>query len=131
MHVNLENKLEILLNQRIWFPLLGLLKWRHAGCKKVASNLKSLPLRFLYHFIASTVQCRIGSFTKVTADEIWLLEIEITGTKINHACFIINKMIKVMKDKDKKAKSKKKDISAVSVCTPLCHSHPSLCQDFG
>ena len=25
------------------------------GCKKVASNLKSLPLRFLHHFIASTV----------------------------------------------------------------------------
>ena len=28
---------------------------REPGCKKVASNLKSLPLRFLHHFIASTV----------------------------------------------------------------------------
>ena len=31
---------------------------RELGCKKVVSNLKSLSLRFLHHFIASTVQCR-------------------------------------------------------------------------
>ena len=28
---------------------------REPNCKKVASNLKSLPLRFLHHFIASIV----------------------------------------------------------------------------
>ena len=28
---------------------------REPGCKKVASNLKSLPLRFLHHFIASSI----------------------------------------------------------------------------
>ena len=28
------------------------------GCKKMASNLKSLPLQFLHHFIASTIQCK-------------------------------------------------------------------------
>ena len=31
------------------------------GCKKTTSNIKSLPLQFLYHFIASTIQCRTGS----------------------------------------------------------------------
>ena len=28
---------------------------RRPGCKKMASNLKSLSLRFLHHFITSTV----------------------------------------------------------------------------
>ena len=28
---------------------------REPNCKKVASNLKSLPLRFLHHFITSTI----------------------------------------------------------------------------
>ena len=28
---------------------------RELGCKKTASNLKSLPLWFLHHFIASTI----------------------------------------------------------------------------
>ena len=32
---------------------------REPSCKKVAFNLKSLLLRFLHHFITSTVQCRI------------------------------------------------------------------------
>ena len=73
--------------------------------KKVASNLKSMPLRFLHHVITSTVQCRTGSFTKMIANDILLLEMAITGTKINLACFIMNKMIKVMKDKDKEAKT--------------------------
>ena len=31
---------------------------REPSCKKMASNLKSFLLRFLHHFIASTVQCR-------------------------------------------------------------------------
>ena len=44
------------------------------GCKKMASNLKSLPLRFLHHFIASIIQCRTGSFAKVTAEDVWLLQ---------------------------------------------------------
>ena len=43
---------------------------RELGCKKVAFDLKSLPLRFLHHFIASSVQCRIGAFTKLTTDDI-------------------------------------------------------------
>ena len=42
---------------------------RELGCKKVASNLKSLSLRFLHHFIASTVQCRTGSFAKLTTEK--------------------------------------------------------------
>ena len=46
---------------------------REPGCKKVASNLKSLPLRFLHHFIVSTIQCRTGSFSKLTTDDIWCL----------------------------------------------------------
>ena len=28
---------------------------REPDCKKIASNLKSLPLQFLHHFIASTI----------------------------------------------------------------------------
>ena len=55
------------------------------GCKKVASNLKSLPPRFLHHFFASTIQYRTGSFVKLTTDDIWLLKMASTGTKINLA----------------------------------------------
>ena len=80
----------------------------HAGSKKVASNLKSLPLIFLHHFITSNVQYRTGSFTKVTTHDIWLLEMETIGTKINVSRFIMNKMIKVLKEKDKEAKSRRK-----------------------
>ena len=77
------------------------------GCQKVASNLKFLPLTFLHHFIALTMQCSTGSFTKVTIDDIWLLEMASSSTKINLARFIINKMIKVIKNKENEAKSKK------------------------
>ena len=55
------------------------------GCKKMASNLKSLPLRFLHYFIASSIQCRTGSFAKLTTEDIWLLELPSIGTKINLA----------------------------------------------
>ena len=41
-------------------------------------------------------------------DDIWLLEMATTSTKINLSYFIINKMIKVLKDKDKEVKSKRK-----------------------
>ena len=70
--------------------------------------MKSLPLRFLHHFIVSTVQCRIRSFTKVTTDDIWLLERASKGEKINLGHFFINKMIKVLKDKENEAKGKQK-----------------------
>ena len=43
---------------------------REPGCKKVAFNLKSLPLRFLHHFIASSIQCRTRAFTRLTTDDI-------------------------------------------------------------
>ena len=56
---------------------------REPGCKKVAFNLKSLPLRFLHHFIASSIQCKTGAFIRLTTDDIWLLEMASTGTKIN------------------------------------------------
>ena len=36
------------------------------GLDKATSNLKYLTLRFLHHFIASTIECRSGSFNKVT-----------------------------------------------------------------
>ena len=79
---------------------------REPSCKKVASNLKSLPLRFLHHFIASSVQRRTGAFTKLTTDDIWLLEMASTGTKINLARFIMKKMLKIMNEKEKEARSK-------------------------
>ena len=43
---------------------------REPGCKKMISNLKSPPLRFLHHFIASSIQCRTGSFAKLTTEDI-------------------------------------------------------------
>ena len=84
---------------------------REPSCKKVASNLKYLPLRFLRHFIASTVQCRTRSFAKLTTDDIWLLEMASKGTKINLSQFIMNKMLKVLKEKEKEAQSKRKKMS--------------------
>ena len=84
---------------------------REPGCKKIASNLKSLPLRFLHHFIASTVQCRTGSFAKVTTEDGWLLQMVTTGTKINLVGFIIKKMLKILKEKEKEASSKRKKTS--------------------
>ena len=41
-------------------------------------------------------------------DDIWLLEMVSTGIKINLAWFIMNKMIKVLKDKEKEIKGKQK-----------------------
>ena len=79
---------------------------REPGCKKVASNLKSLPLRFLHHFIASSILCRTRAFTRLTTDDIWLLEMASTGTKINLARFIMKKMLKIMNEKEKEARSK-------------------------
>ena len=79
-----------------------------SGCKKVASNLKSLPLRFLHHFITSSIQCRTRAFTKLTTDDIWLLEMASTRTKINLARFIMKKMLKIMNEKEKEARSKRK-----------------------
>ena len=88
------------------------------GCKKVASNLKSLPLRFLHHFIASSIQCRTGAFTKLTTDDIWLLEMASTGTKINLAHFIMKKMLKIMNEKEKEARSKRKKTSLSQFAIP-------------
>ena len=91
---------------------------REPSCKKVASNLKSLPLRFLHHFIASSVQCRTGAFTKLTTDDIWLLEMASTGTKINLAHFIMKKMLKIMNEKEKEARSKRKKTSSSQFAIP-------------
>ena len=44
----------------------------------------------------------------MTTDDIWLLEMATTGTNINLSHFIMSKMIKVLKEKDKEAKSKRK-----------------------
>ena len=64
---------------------------REAGSKKIASNLKSLPLRFLHHFVASIIQCKSGSFIKMTTDDIWLFEMASKGIKINLTRFIMKK----------------------------------------
>ena len=79
---------------------------RESSCKKMASNLKSLSLRFLHHFIAFSIQCRIGAFTKLTTDDIWLLKMASTGIKINLAHFIMKKMLKIMNEKENEARSK-------------------------
>ena len=84
---------------------------REPSCKKVASNMKSLPLRFLHHFVASSFQCKAGAFAKLITDDIWLLEMASTGTKINIARFIMKKMLKIMNEKEKEARSKPKKTS--------------------
>ena len=95
----------IILADNVWDTLVV-----QAGSKKVALNLKSLSLIFLHHFIASRIQCHIGSFTKVTFNDIWLLEMATKGIKINLSRFIMNKMLNILKKKEKEAKSKKKTI---------------------
>ena len=102
---------------------------REPSCKKTASNLKSLSLRFLHHFIASTIQCRTGSFTKLTAKDVWLLKMASTGTKINLAGFIIKKMLKILREKEKEATRKRKKTSLSLFAIPyvtlnaLCKVH--------
>ena len=91
---------------------------REPGFKKVASNLKSLPLRFLHHFIAFPVQCKTYAFTKLTTDGIWLLEMASTGTKINLTRFIMKKMLKIMNEKEKEARSKRKKTSLCQFAIP-------------
>ena len=82
--------------------------WREysveGGLDKAASSLKSLPLRFLHHFIASTVECRSGSFNKVTKEDLWLLAMAANGQKINLARYIMDKMISTLKQKIASAK---------------------------
>ena len=98
---------------------------REPGCKKMASNLKSLPLRFLHHFIVSIIQCRTGSFAKVTAKDVWLLQMATIDTKINLARFIIKTMLKILKEKEKEASSKRKEIAlslfAIPYVTLITH----------
>ena len=48
---------------------------------------------------------------KLTTDDIWLLEMASIGTKINLARFIIKKMLKILKEKEKEAQSKQKKMS--------------------
>ena len=91
---------------------------RELGCKKVASNLKSLPLRFLHHFIASSILCRTRAFTRLTTDDIWLLEMASTGSKINFARFIMKKMVKIMNEKEKEARSKRRTTSLSQFAIP-------------
>ena len=83
---------------------------REPGCKKTASNLKSLPLRFLHHFIASSIQCRTGSFVKLTTEDIWLLKMASTETKINLARFIMKKLLKILSEKENKLKARGKKL---------------------
>ena len=70
--------------------------WREntiaGGLNKAASSFKTLTLRFLHHFIASTVECRIGSFNKVTKEDLWLLDMDVRGKKINLARYITDKI---------------------------------------
>ena len=103
---------------------------REPGCKKTTSNLKSLPLRFLHHFIASTIQCRTGSFAKVTTEDVWLVKMASIGTKINLVGFIIKKMLKILREKEKETTSKRKKTSlslfSIPYVTLITHYAKSL-----
>ena len=92
---------------------------REPSCKKVASNLKSLPLRFLHHFIASLIQCRTGDITRLTTDDIWLLEMASIKTKINFAPFIMKKMLKIMNEKKRKQEVSARKLRYLSLQSPM------------
>ena len=55
---------------------------------------------------------------KVTAEDVWLLQIATTGTKINLAEFIVKKMLKILHEKEKKASSKRKKTSTSLFAIP-------------
>ena len=61
---NLYEALNHYPSDNVWDTLI-----REPAYKNIAPNLKSLPLWFLHHFIASTVQCRTSSSPR------WLLMI--------------------------------------------------------
>ena len=100
---------------------------REPGCKKTASNLKSLPLRFLHHFISSTIQCRTGSFVKLTTEDVWLLKMASTGTKINLVGFIIKKNVEDSPWEREGSYKQEEENFTVSVCHPVRDSHYALC----
>ena len=56
--------------------------------------------QFLHHFIASTVQCRNGSFNKVIVEDMWMLDMSSNGVKMNLTRYMINKMIQIVKEKE-------------------------------
>ena len=66
---------------------------RSESIEKKALCLKSLSLRFLHHFIATTMQCRSGSYNKVTVKDLWMLDRVAKGELINLARYIMGKMI--------------------------------------
>ena len=50
------------------------------------------------------------------------------GTKINLAQFIMKKMLKILSEKEKEAKSKRKKTSKSLFAVPLRDSHYALCK---
>ena len=111
-HYQIDNVWDILA--RVWDTLA-----REPSCKNVASNLKSLPLRFLHHFIASLILCRTGAFAKLTTNDIWLLEMASIRTKINFARFIMKKMLKILNEKKKKQKASERKLHCLSLQSPM------------
>ena len=72
----------------------------------------------------------MGSFAKLTTKDVWLLKMASTGTKINLAGFIIKKMLKILREKEKEATSKRKKTSlslfAIPYVTLITHYAKSL-----
>ena len=66
----------------------------------------------------------------MTTDDIWLLEMASIRTKINLARFIMKKMLKILKEKEKEAQSKRKKTSlsqfAIPYVTLITHYAKSL-----
>ena len=54
----------------------------------------------------------------MTTDDIWLLEMASKGTKINLARFIMKKMVKIMNEKEKEARSKRRTTSLSQFAIP-------------
>ena len=50
--------------------------------EKKASCLKSLLLRFLHDFIPTIVQCKNGSYNKVTDEDLWMFNRVAKGGKL-------------------------------------------------
>ena len=67
---------------------------------------------------------------RLTTEDVWLINMASTGTKINLAGFIIKKMLKILSEKEKKTTSKRKKTSvslfSIPYVTLITHYAKSL-----
>ena len=94
---------------------------RHGSIERKTSCLKSLSLIFLHHFIATTMQCRSRSYNKVTAEDLWMLDMVAKGESINLNGYIMDKTLhlKISFSKKKPSTNKKITVPYVTIITKM------------